>query len=65
MVAQGGADPTARLVDMNTDLIGTVALYPTFGLMIQGVVEREPALALCRAINDWMAAYIERDQRRL
>jgi uncharacterized protein len=65
VVAKGGADPAARLVDMNTDLIGTVALYPTFGLMIQGVIEPEPALALCRAINDWMAAYIERDPQRL
>ena len=33
------------------------ALYPTFGLMIQGVTEREPALALCRALNDWLAEY--------
>ena len=33
------------------------ALYPTFGLMIQGVTEREPAVALCRALNDWVAEY--------
>jgi predicted TIM-barrel fold metal-dependent hydrolase len=50
---------------MATDGIGTVALYPTFGLMIQGVTEREPALALCRAVNDWTAAYCEHDSTRL
>jgi uncharacterized protein len=55
--ASGAVDPAARLADMATDLIATAALYPTFGLMIQGVVERGPALALCRAINDWLAEY--------
>ena len=47
----GATDPLARLVDMDVDAIATAALFPTYGLMIQGVVEREPALALCRAIN--------------
>ncbi len=55
--ASGAVDPRARLIDMATDHIATAALYPTYGLMIQGVVEREPALALCRAVNDWLATY--------
>ena len=55
--ALGGTDPDVRLGDMKTDHIGIAALYPTFGLMIQGVTEREPALALCRAVNDWVADY--------
>ncbi len=55
--APGAVDPGARLADMSSDLIATAALYPTFGLMIQGVVERGPALALCRAVNDWLAEY--------
>jgi uncharacterized protein len=55
--ASGAVDPGARLADMATDLIATAALYPTYGLMIQGVVERGPALALCRAVNDWLAEY--------
>ena len=38
---------------------------PTFGLMIQGVTEREPALALCRALNDWLAEYCAHDPSRL
>jgi predicted TIM-barrel fold metal-dependent hydrolase len=62
---RGATDPAARLDDMAIDHIGMAALYPTFGLMIQGVTEREPALALCRAINDWLAGYIAHDPGRL
>jgi predicted TIM-barrel fold metal-dependent hydrolase len=57
VAALGGSDPRARLDDMAVDQIGTAALYPTWGLMIQGVSERGPALALCRAVNDWLAGY--------
>src|SRR5262249_17842414 len=46
-VARGGAEPGARLEDMAQDGIARAAIYPTQGLMIQGVVERAPALALC------------------
>jgi predicted TIM-barrel fold metal-dependent hydrolase len=64
-LADGGSDPAARLLDMDVDHIGLAALYPTYGLMVQGVTEREPALALCRAINDWLAAYCDGDRSRL
>ncbi|MCW2546587.1 MAG: hypothetical protein JWN96_1047 [Mycobacterium sp.] len=63
--ATGADDPVARLADMDIDGIATAALYPTYGLMIQGVTEREPALALCRAINDWLAEYCREDPQRL
>jgi uncharacterized protein len=63
--AAGGTDPVARLRDMDTDAIDIAALYPTFGLMIQGVMEREPAMALCRAVNDWVADYCRRGSGRL
>jgi predicted TIM-barrel fold metal-dependent hydrolase len=33
--------------------------------MIQGVTERAPALALCRAVNDWIADYCRRAPERL
>ena len=62
---RGGTEPGPRLDDMAVDLIGAAALYPTYGLMIQGVTEREPTLALCRAINDWMAEYCAHDPARL
>jgi predicted TIM-barrel fold metal-dependent hydrolase len=63
--AAGATDPVARLRDMDTDVIGVAALYPTFGLMIQGVTERDPALALCRAVNDWVADYCRQGGERL
>jgi predicted TIM-barrel fold metal-dependent hydrolase len=65
VAARGGAEPGPRLADMAVDHIGAAALYPTYGLMIQGVTEREPALALCRAVNDWMAEYCAHDPTRL
>ena len=62
---RGGSEPGPRLDDMAVDLIRGAALYPTYGLMVQGVTEREPALALCRAINDWMAEYCAHDPAHL
>jgi uncharacterized protein len=65
VAVRGGSEPGPRLDDMAVDRIEAVALYPTFGLMIQGVTEREPALALCRALNDWLAEYCAHDPERL
>ena len=65
VVARGGSEPGPRLEDMAIDRIGAAALYPTYGLMIQGVTEREPAMALCRAVNDWLAEYCAYDPSRL
>jgi uncharacterized protein len=62
---RGGTEPGPRLDDMAVDLIRAAALYPTFGLMIQGVTEAGPALALCRAVNDWMAEYCAHDPAHL
>jgi len=65
VAVRGGSEPGPRIDDMAIDHIGAVALYPTYGLMMQGVTEREPALALCRAVNDWLAEYCSHDPRRL
>ena len=65
VAVRGGSEPAPRLADMAVDCIDAVALYPTFGLMIQGVTEREPAVALCRALNDWLAEYCAHDPARL
>ena len=62
---RGGTEPGPRIDDMAVDLIRAAALYPTYGLMIQGVTEPEPALVLCRAINDWMAEYCAHDPAHL
>lgn len=63
--ARGGDDPAARLADMDTDRIAVAVVYPSYGLMVHSVTEREPALALCRAINDWTAEYVGYDRARL
>jgi predicted TIM-barrel fold metal-dependent hydrolase len=65
VVARGAADPRGRLADLDIEGIDRVVLYPTYGLMIQGVVERAPARALCAAVNDWLAEYCRHDPRRL
>lgn len=65
VAARGGIDPALRLDDMAIDGIGYAALFPTFGLMIQAVPERDAALALCRAVNDWLAEYCAYDPARL
>jgi len=65
VAARGGSEPGPRLEDMALDGLATAALYPTYGLMIQGVTEREPARALCRAVNDWLAEYCAHDRERL
>lgn len=65
VTASGGADPAARLVDMDVDGIERAALYPTYGLMIQGVTDRAAALALSRAVNDWLAEFCRHAPDRL
>lgn len=64
-VAKGAADPAGRLEDMSVDSIREAVLFPTYGLMIQGVRDRDAAVALCRAINDWLADYCRHDPTRL
>jgi predicted TIM-barrel fold metal-dependent hydrolase len=61
----GAVDAAARLLDMDVDSIDVAAVYPTWGLMIQGVTEPRPALALCRAVNDWIAEYVSGAPTRL
>ncbi|MEE8164614.1 MAG: amidohydrolase family protein [Myxococcota bacterium] len=63
--ASGATDPAARLEDMGVDQIQQAVIYPTYGLMIQGVRDGEAAPALCRAVNDWLAEYCRHDPLRL
>ncbi|MCP4906417.1 MAG: amidohydrolase [bacterium] len=59
--ATGAADPASRLADMAVDRIVQSVIYPTYGLMIQGVQDPAAATALCRAVNDWIAEYCRHD----
>jgi predicted TIM-barrel fold metal-dependent hydrolase len=63
--AKGAEDPAGRLEDMSVDQIAQSVIYPTYGLMIQGVKDPGAAVALCRAVNDWLAEYCRHDPGRL
>jgi predicted TIM-barrel fold metal-dependent hydrolase len=65
VVAQGADDPAGRLLDLDVEGIEAAVLYPTYGLMVQGVTDRAAAVALCRAVNDWLAEYCAHDPQRL
>lgn len=62
---EGGWMAEARLPDMDTDLIEQAVLFPTLGLLIESVTERDASVAMHRAVNDWMADYCAFDPARL
>jgi len=61
----GGADPVARLADMDAEGIDQAVLYPTIGLYFSVVPDAAAAAALAVAYNDWLAGYCAADARRL
>jgi predicted TIM-barrel fold metal-dependent hydrolase len=61
----GGSDPQVRLADMDLEGIGIALLFPTDGLFLSGVDQRDVALALARAYNDWLVHYCSADPARL
>ncbi len=61
----GGADPVARLADMDTEGIDQAVLYPTIGLYFSAVPDPATAVRLAAAYNDWLAAYCGAGPRRL
>ena len=61
----GAHDPAGRLEDMDLDAITQAVIFPTYGLMIQQVTDPEASVALCRAINDWLADYCRHAPERL
>ena len=58
-------DAATQLADMQPEGIQLAILYPTAGLFIGEVRERDFAVALSRAYNDWMADYCRADPDRL
>jgi uncharacterized protein len=52
-----------RLGDMDLMGIDAAILYPTFGLLISQVKERDYAGALCRAYNNWIADQCQQSPR--
>jgi predicted TIM-barrel fold metal-dependent hydrolase len=58
-----GRDLQERLRDMDVQEIDVAVLYPTFGLFIGQVKERDYAAALCRAYNSWIAEQCRQSPR--
>jgi uncharacterized protein len=63
----GKRDVTAEVMlrDMDVEGIDVSILYPTNGLFIGEVRERDYATALSRAYNDWLHEYCQTDPQRL
>jgi predicted TIM-barrel fold metal-dependent hydrolase len=53
----GGADPRARLADMDAEGVDVAVLYPSIGLFVSEVEDAALSSALCRAYNNWLAEY--------
>jgi len=62
---RGGFDPVARLGDMDSEGIDQAVLFPSVGLYFWALADPEPAVAIARAYNDWLASYCEADPTRL
>ncbi|MBI2554815.1 MAG: amidohydrolase [Candidatus Rokubacteria bacterium] len=61
-----GWDPESRLKDMDREGVDETVLFPTLGLLCSGATrDRALASALCRAYNDWLAAYCAEAPARL
>ena len=61
----GGVDPVARLADMDTDGIDVAVLYGTLAMGLWSIADLDLGIAVCRAFNDWLAAYCATDPTRL
>jgi uncharacterized protein len=56
---------TQNLADNDVEGIDFQVIYPTGGLNLTRVRERDYAIALCRAYNDWLCDWCAADRRRL
>ena len=61
----GGSDPKARLADMDIEGIDQAVLFPSVGLYFWALSDPDPAVAIARAYNDWLASYCAEDPSRL
>ena len=61
----GGWDAAARLVDMDTDGVDAEVVYPSVGMSVVQVTDRDLQLACIRAYNDWLVDLCNAAQGRL
>ena len=57
--------PAQNLADNEREGIDLQIIYPTGGLMLSRVRERDYAIALCRTYNDWLRDWCAADPKRL
>ena len=62
----GMVDPVARLKDMDEEGIDVAILFGTqIALTVNGLMNKELAAVLCRAVNEWLVEYCSVDPKRL
>jgi len=61
----GAFDAHARLTDLDVEGLDAVVLYPTVGLAYWAIADRDAAVAVVRAYNDWLASFCAADATRL
>lgn len=57
--------PEDQIAAMDEDGIDVMVLYPTAGLHVSALYERDFATALTRAYNDWLHCFCRKDPERL
>src|SRR6266478_8365195 len=65
LAAKRPPSPSQNLADNAQEGIDLQIIYPTGGLMLSRVRERDYAIALCRAYNDWLYDWCGIDRGRL
>ncbi len=52
-----GFDPDLRVKEQDREGIDVAVLYPSMGLFLNGIRDKEHAVLACRIYNDWLADY--------
>lgn len=64
-VPESGYDPDKRVCELDAEGIEAELIYPTFGLLMYGIPDREYRYACFSAYNDWIAEYCSAAPKRL
>jgi uncharacterized protein len=64
-VPEAGYDPVRRVEELDREGIEAELIYPSFGLLMYDISDREYRYACFRAYNDWIAEYCRACPQRL
>jgi uncharacterized protein len=64
-VPEPGYDPDRRVEELDREGIEAELIYPSFGLLMYDIPDREYRYACFRAYNDWIAEYCRASPKRL